>query len=56
MRTGRLSDLKYGYNVSGPISAHKYGYNVSVLKYRNLNSNVYCSFLDASKAFDRLNQ
>ena len=27
----------------------------SILRYRHLNSNVYCCFLDASKAFDRIN-
>ena len=27
----------------------------AVLKYRTLNSNVYSCFLDASKAFDRVN-
>ena len=27
----------------------------AVLKYRGMNSNVYCCFLDASKAFDRVN-
>ena len=32
-----------------------YALKEAVLKYRSLNSNVYSSFLDASKAFDRVN-
>ena len=32
-----------------------YAFKEAVLKYRSLNSNVYSCFLDASKAFDRVN-
>ena len=32
-----------------------YVFKEAVLKYCSLNSNVYCCFLDASKAFDRVN-
>ena len=32
-----------------------YGLKETVLKYWSLNSNVYSCFLDASKAFDRIN-
>ncbi len=32
-----------------------YAFKEAVLKYRSLNSNVYSCFLDASKAFDRMN-
>ena len=32
-----------------------YAFKEAVLKYRSLNSNVYSWFLDASKAFDRIN-
>ena len=32
-----------------------YALKEAVLKYRSLNSNVYSCFLDASKAFDRVN-
>ena len=32
-----------------------YTFKEAVLKYRSLNSNVYSCFLDASKAFDRVN-
>ena len=32
-----------------------YALTEAVLKYRSLNSNIYSCFLDASKAFDRVN-
>ena len=32
-----------------------FGLKEAILKYRALNSNVYSCFLDASKAFDRVN-
>ena len=32
-----------------------YAFKEAVLKYRSINSNVYSCFVDASKAFDRVN-
>ena len=42
-------------NQFGFKAKHSTDMTIYVLKYRSLNSNVYSCFLDASKAFDRVN-
>ena len=46
---------QFGFKTKHRIDMCIYAFKKAVLKYRCLNSNVYSCFLDASKAFDRVN-
>ena len=47
---------QFGFKAKHNTDMTIYALKEAVLKYRSLNSNVYSSFLDASKAFDRVNR
>ena len=46
---------QFGFKAKHSTDMTIYALKEAVLKYRSLNSNVYSCFLDASKAFDRVN-
>ena len=46
---------QFGFKTKHSTDMCIYAFKEAVLKYRSLNSNVYSCFLDASKAFDRVN-
>ena len=46
---------QFGFKTKHSTHMCIYAFKEAVLKYRSLNSNVYSCFLDASKAFDRVN-
>ena len=48
-------DNQFGFKAKHSTDMCIYAFKEAVLKYRGLNSNVYSCFLDASKAFDRVN-
>ena len=46
---------QFGFKAKHSTDMTIYALKEAVLKYRSLNSNVYSCFLDATKAFDRVN-
>ena len=46
---------QFGFKTKHSTDMCIYAFKEAVLKYCSLNSNVYLCFLDASKAFDRVN-
>ena len=46
---------QFGFKTKHSTDMSIYAFKEAGLKYRSLNSNVYSCFLDASKAFDRVN-
>ena len=50
------SSSQFGFKAKHSTDLCVYLLKKTILRYHGLNSNVYCCFLDASKAFDRVNQ
>ena len=50
-----LSDSQFGFRDGSSTDAAIYLLKEVIRNYNRLNSRVYCTFLDASKAFDRVN-
>ena len=46
---------QFGFKTKHNTDMCIYALKETILKYRSLDSNVYCCFLNVSKAFDRVN-